>query len=109
MIRELRTQIEAALRSLAVAEQAGESRAVYLHQARLRDLIDIAIRHDIDVTAWIDPSLLAPTALAPSSSSTPDPSPPLLGVLARPNSPGARRTAHQAEQTGPAVSGVGVA
>lgn len=65
MITELRTQIVTTQCNLARAEQAGESHEVYLHQARLRDLIDIAARHDIDVTAWIDPFLVDPTTLDP--------------------------------------------
>ena len=105
VIRELRTQIDTAQRNLAVAEQAGETREVYLHQARLRYLIDIATRHGIDVTAWIDPSLLDPAMLVPSSSSATEPSSPLLGVLARLNPPAAQRTAHRTEQAGSVASG----
>lgn len=57
MITELRAQIEAVQRELFAAERAGSSREVYLRRARLDDLVDIATRHGVDVTAWVDPSL----------------------------------------------------
>jgi hypothetical protein len=104
VIRELRTQIDTAQRNLAAAEQAGEGRAVYLQQARLRDLIDIATRHDIDVTAWVDPSLLEPTKVVPSSSRATEPHSPLLRVLARLNPPTAQRAAHRSERAESVVS-----
>lgn len=57
MIIEMRAQLEAVQRELVAAERAGSSREVYLRQARLEDLIDIATRHGIDVAPWVDPSL----------------------------------------------------
>jgi len=60
VIEELRTQIEAVQHNLVVADRAGLPREVYLCRARLEDLIDIAARHGIDVTAWVDRSLRPP-------------------------------------------------
>lgn len=64
VIEELHTQIEAIQRELVQANRAGRPREAYLHRARLEDLIDMATRHGIDVTAWVDRSLLQepPTA-----------------------------------------------
>jgi SepF-like predicted cell division protein (DUF552 family) len=64
VIEELRTQIEAVQRNLVIADRSGLAREAYLRRARLQDLIDIAARHGIDVTAWVDQSLLAPLAPA---------------------------------------------
>lgn len=63
MIEELRTQIQKAERKLVIAGQAGLSYEAYLHRARLEDLMDIAERHDIDVSPWVDRSLLPPLVL----------------------------------------------
>lgn len=64
VIEELHTQIEATQRELVQANQAGRGREANLHRARLEDLIDRATHHGIDVTAWVDRSLLEepPTA-----------------------------------------------
>jgi hypothetical protein len=51
MIEELRAQIDAIRNRLALAEQAGLSYETNLHRARLADLMDIAARHAIDLTA----------------------------------------------------------
>jgi hypothetical protein len=51
VIEELRAQIDAVRDKLALAEQAGLSYEAILHRARLADLIDIALRHAIDLTA----------------------------------------------------------
>ena len=51
MIEELRAQIDAVRDKLALAEQAGLSYETNLHRARLADLMDIAARHAIDLTA----------------------------------------------------------
>lgn len=64
MIKELRTQIETVQRNLAIANQAGLPYESHLHHARLADLMDIAARHEIDVSAWVDRSLLSPLAPA---------------------------------------------
>lgn len=58
VIEELHTQIEAIQCELVRANRAGLPREAYLHRARLEDLIDMARRHGIDVTAWVDHSLL---------------------------------------------------
>ena len=57
MIGELHTQIVTCQHSLALAQQAGLSYEAHLHRARLEDLMDMAARHGIDVSAWIDPSM----------------------------------------------------
>ena len=51
MIEELRAQIDAVREKLALAEQAGLSYEANLNRARLADLMDIAARHAIDLTA----------------------------------------------------------
>jgi hypothetical protein len=63
MIAELHDQIAAVQRNLAVATQADMPYEAYLHRARLEDLRDMADRHGIDVSAWLDPTL-PPLALA---------------------------------------------
>jgi hypothetical protein len=30
----------------------------HLHRARLQDLMDIAARHHVDVSPWVDPALV---------------------------------------------------
>jgi hypothetical protein len=62
VIEELRTQIKAVQHQLLIADRAGQAREAYLYRARLQDLMDIAARHGIDVTAWVDQSLLSPLA-----------------------------------------------
>jgi hypothetical protein len=69
VIKELRTQIETAQRNLAIANQAGLPYESHLHHARLEDLMDIAARHEIDVSAWVDRSLLSP--LVPAQGQSP--------------------------------------
>ena len=49
--------------------QAGLPYEVYLHRARLEDLMDMAARRGIDVAPWVDRSRLPPLALAEGSSS----------------------------------------
>jgi hypothetical protein len=58
VIGELHTQIVTCQHNLALAQQAGLPYEVHLHRARLEDLMDMAARHGIDVSAWIDRSLL---------------------------------------------------
>jgi hypothetical protein len=64
VIEELRTQIKAVQHQLLIADRADQAREAYLYRARLQDLMDIAARHGIDVTAWVDQSLLSPLAPA---------------------------------------------
>lgn len=79
MITELRSQIQAVQRSLIFAEQSDEPREAYLHRGLLQDLMDIAARHGIDVTDWVDRALLASissgeTATSPASGGASPPS-----------------------------------
>jgi hypothetical protein len=60
--KELHTQIKTVQHNLALASRAGLSYEAHLHRARLEDLIDMAERHGIDVTAWVDRELLPPLA-----------------------------------------------
>jgi hypothetical protein len=50
-------------RNLVLADEAGLPYEVYLHTARLQDLMDIAARLGIDVATWVD-GLPLPVALA---------------------------------------------
>jgi hypothetical protein len=63
MNKELHAQISTAQHNLALASRAGLPYEAYLHRARLEDLIDMATRHGIDVTEWVDRSLLPPLVL----------------------------------------------
>jgi hypothetical protein len=58
MIGELHTQIETVQHNLLLASEAGLPYEAHLHRARLQDLMDIAARHNVDVTAWVDPALV---------------------------------------------------
>ena len=58
MIEELRTQIMAAQERIVAAVEADEPNQAARHRARLEDLIEIADRHDIDVSAWVDQNRL---------------------------------------------------
>ena len=60
---ELRTQIKTVQRNLALAAEAGLPYEVYLHRARLEDLMDRAARRGIDVAPWVDRSRLPLLAL----------------------------------------------
>jgi hypothetical protein len=60
---KLRTQIKTVQRNLVLAGEAGLPYEVYLHRARLEDLMDMAARRGIDVATWVDGSQL-PFALA---------------------------------------------
>jgi hypothetical protein len=55
-VLELRTQIKTVQRNLALAGEAGLPYEVYLHRARLEDLMDIAARRGLDVAPWVDRS-----------------------------------------------------
>jgi hypothetical protein len=60
---KLRTQIKTVQRNLVLAGEAGLPYEVYLHRARLEDLMETAARRGIDVATWVDGSRL-PFALA---------------------------------------------
>lgn len=62
MIGELRAQIETVQHHLDLAERAGLPYEAQLHRARLQDLMELATRHGIDVTEWVDRSLLSSAA-----------------------------------------------
>ena len=61
MNQELRTQVDAAQGNMAVVAP-GYSYESSLH--RLEDLIDIAARHGVDATPWVDPAILRALAEA---------------------------------------------
>lgn len=63
MIGKLHTQIESTRHHLALASREGLPYEAYLHRARLEDLMDMAERDGIDVSAWVDRSLLPPLVL----------------------------------------------
>ena len=63
MTEQLRRQIKTVRRNLVLADEAGLPYEVYLHRARLQDLMDIAARRSIDVATWVDGSPL-PVTLA---------------------------------------------
>jgi len=64
MIGELHTQIETVQHNLVLASEAGLPYEAHLHRARLLDLMDIAARHSVDVSTWVDRALITPRALA---------------------------------------------
>lgn len=68
MIGELRAQMEMTQHNLVLAETAGLPYEAHLHRARLEDLMEMAARHGIDVTAWADRSLLRPMTSAEGRS-----------------------------------------
>ena len=56
MIQELHAQIDAVRDKLALAQRAGNPYEANLYRARLADLMDIAARHGIDLTAPARPT-----------------------------------------------------
>jgi hypothetical protein len=58
MREELRAQLEAAQRRRIAAERAGMVNEAEQHQARMDDLIEIAMRHGIDLKPWPEHSLI---------------------------------------------------
>lgn len=54
----LRSQVEEGLKTLAVAREAGHDYEVHLHGSRIRDLLDLAARHEIDTSDWVDSAVL---------------------------------------------------
>lgn len=55
----LRGRIQGTHVKLAAARAAEHDYESYQHLARIKDLLDMAERHGIDTTAWIDPAELA--------------------------------------------------
>jgi hypothetical protein len=60
---ELRSKIAEAGGAMNQAREAGHDYEIHLHGARIRDLLDLAGRHGIDTTAWIDPAMLESSGL----------------------------------------------
>jgi hypothetical protein len=60
---ELRGKVAEAEMTLGRARRAGHDYEIHLHGARIRDLLDLAARHDIDTEGWIDSTLLENSAL----------------------------------------------
>ncbi|WP_143021321.1 hypothetical protein [Prauserella marina] len=60
----LRSRVDDAHQAMIAAQQAGHDYEVHLHSARLRDLLDLAARHDVDTTGWVDLTALDPTETA---------------------------------------------
>jgi hypothetical protein len=54
----LRSQVNEALQTLAVAQQTGHNYEAHLHGARIRDLLDLAARHGVNTGDWVDPAVL---------------------------------------------------
>lgn len=52
----LRGRVQGAQEELAAAREAEHDYEIYLHIARIKDLLDLAERHGIDTTDWIDPA-----------------------------------------------------
>lgn len=65
---ELRVQIEAVQRNLALAQEADQPYEAHLHQARLDDLIELATRHRIDPSSCVHGPLPAPERVNPRSA-----------------------------------------
>lgn len=59
----LRSKVAEAEKTLNQAREAGHDYEIHLHGARIRDLLDLAARHGIDTTRWIDPALLENSGL----------------------------------------------
>ncbi|MBW4716783.1 hypothetical protein [Saccharothrix obliqua] len=49
----LHDQVSVRLTALDEARRAGLEHEIHLHSARIKDLLDVAARHDIDVTGWV--------------------------------------------------------
>ncbi len=58
MREELGVQIAAVQDGLRSALQSGDWAEVRFRRARLLDLIDLASRHGVDVSGWVDQPLL---------------------------------------------------
>lgn len=53
----LQREIEGAQRSLTAALHVGDTGGFELHRARLRDLLDVATRSEVNTAGWISPSV----------------------------------------------------
>ncbi|MFI7672068.1 hypothetical protein [Actinophytocola sp. NPDC049390] len=59
----LRSQVADGLKTLDKASQAGHDHEVHVHVARIRDLLDVAARHGIDTSEWVDAAVLESATL----------------------------------------------
>ncbi|KJK48677.1 hypothetical protein UK23_16385 [Lentzea aerocolonigenes] len=55
----LQREIEQAQRSLTTAEPSEDGGQFEQHRARLRDLLDVAARANVDTSGWISPAARA--------------------------------------------------
>ncbi|MFC5102707.1 hypothetical protein [Kibdelosporangium philippinense] len=62
----LRSQVDQAKQAMTVARRVGHDYEVHLHGARIRDLLDVAARHGIDATGWVDRTMLDDAKLGAS-------------------------------------------
>lgn len=51
----LRSRIAEEQAAIADARDAGHDNSADLHTAVLADLLDLAARHDVDTTGWVQP------------------------------------------------------
>ena len=54
----LRSRVQSTQWKLAAAREAEHDYEIHLHVARIKDLLDLARRNDVDTTTWIDPAEL---------------------------------------------------
>lgn len=54
----LQGRVQGAQEKLAAAREAQHDFEIDLHIARIKDLLDLAERHGVDTTHWVDPVLL---------------------------------------------------
>lgn len=54
----LRGRVQGTHEKLTVARAAEHDYEIHLHIARIQDLLDMAGRHGVDTTSWIDPAEL---------------------------------------------------
>jgi len=59
----LLSQVDQSRQHLEVASRAGHEYEAHLHGARIRDLLEMAARHGVDTSDWVDPALLDAVAL----------------------------------------------
>ena len=54
----LRARVRAVQDTLNAAREVGHDYEIGLHVSRLRELLDLAGRNDVDTTGWVDPAAL---------------------------------------------------
>jgi len=60
----LQGRVQGAQEKLAAAREARHDFEIDLHLARIKDLLDLAGRHGVDTTHWVDPAVLTPAMLS---------------------------------------------